>query len=76
MRISRSRIAFLDKEMQEVAKEGLKGAKFVDKLVKIYLKDGTEQWLLVHIEVQGEADRDFSLRIAISTESLSGTANR
>ena len=54
---------FLDKEMQEVAKEGLKGAKFVDKLVKIYLKDGTEQWLLVHIEVQGEADRDFSLRM-------------
>ena len=54
---------FLDKEMQEVTKEGLKGAKFVDKLVKIYLKDGTEQWLLVHIEVQGEADRDFSLRM-------------
>ena len=54
---------FLDKEMQEITKEGLKGAKFVDKLVKIHLKDGTEQWLLVHIEVQGEADRDFSLRM-------------
>ena len=34
---------FLDKEMQQLSKKGMKRSKFVDKLVKIYLKDGSEQ---------------------------------
>lgn len=54
---------FLDKEMQQLSKKGMKRSKFVDKLVKIYLKDGSEQWLLVHIEVQGDEDENFSLRM-------------
>ena len=54
---------FLNKEMQQLSKKGLKGSKFVDKLVKIYLKDGSEQWLLVHIEIQGDEDKDFPLRM-------------
>ena len=57
------RFVFLDKELGQLSKKSLKGAKFVDKLVKVYLKDGSEQWLLVHIEVQGEAEVDFSLRM-------------
>ena len=56
-------ITFLDKEMQEVAKIGLEGSKIVDKLVQIRLKDGAEKWLLVHIEVQGDVDEEFSLRM-------------
>jgi hypothetical protein len=54
---------FLDKEMLQLSKKGLKRSKFVDKLVKIRLKDGSEQWLLVHIEVQGDEDEGFSLRM-------------
>jgi len=55
--------SFLDKEMEQLSKESVKGAKYVDKLVKIYLKDGSEQWILVHIEVQGYPDENFPLRM-------------
>jgi hypothetical protein len=54
---------FLDKEMEQLSKESVKGAKYVDKLAKIYLKDGSEQWILVHIEVQGYPDENFPLRM-------------
>jgi hypothetical protein len=55
--------SFLDKEMEQLSKESVKGAKYVDKLAKIYLKDGSEQWILVHIEVQGYPDENFPLRM-------------
>ena len=54
---------FLDTEMEQRAQQALKGAKVADKLVKAFLKDGSEQWILIHIEVQGDADADFSLRM-------------
>ena len=56
-------IDFLDKEMEQLSTESVKGAKYVDKLAKVYLKDGNEQWILIHIEVQGQHDKDFSLRM-------------
>jgi hypothetical protein len=37
--------------------------KFVDKLVKVYQRDGTEEWVLVHIEVQGRHDPLFAKRM-------------
>jgi hypothetical protein len=55
--------SFLDKEMEQLSKESVKGAKYVDKLAKVYLKDGSELWLLVHIEVQGYSDEGFPLRM-------------
>jgi len=33
--------------------------------VKVYLNDGNEQWLLIHIEVQGYQEENFSERIYI-----------
>ncbi len=56
-------VSFLDKEMEQLSIKSVKGAKYVDKLVKVYLKDGKEKWLLVHIEVQSYSDKDFSLRM-------------
>ena len=38
-------------------------AKFVDTLLKIPLKDGGEQWVLLHIEVQGRGGEDLSRRM-------------
>jgi hypothetical protein len=35
-------------------------------LVKVYLLDGKEQWVLIHIEVQGQRDDDFPERMFIS----------
>ncbi|MDI6791482.1 MAG: hypothetical protein QME81_01250 [bacterium] len=56
-------ITFMDKEMEQLSLKSVKGAKYVDKLVKVYLKNGEEQWILVHIEVQGYPEKDFSLRM-------------
>ena len=47
---------FLDKELSRISKKGL-GGRRGDKLVRVYRKDGEEQWLLVHIEVQGYAQQ-------------------
>ena len=57
------RVTFLDKEMEQLGQKALTGAKVVDKLAQVSLKAGGEQWILVHIEVQGDADQDFSLRM-------------
>ena len=57
------KVDFLDKEMERLSKRSVKGAKYVDKLAKVYLKDGREQWILVHIEVQGYPEVGFSLRM-------------
>jgi hypothetical protein len=54
---------FLDKEMEQLSKKSRKGAKYVDKLTKVYLKDGNEQWILIHIEVQSYPDKNFSQRM-------------
>ncbi|GGH76773.1 hypothetical protein JOD43_001198 [Pullulanibacillus pueri] len=40
-----------------------KGKRETDKLVKVFLKNGKEQWILVHIEIQGSPDTDFSYRM-------------
>jgi len=56
---------FLDKELNEMYPEPDKGpdTRFVDKLVKVFRLDGHEEWLLVHIEVQGHADKQFPERM-------------
>ena len=54
---------FLDKELQQVAREAALGRRYVDKLVRLYRKNGHEKWVLVHIEVQGQPDIDFPKRM-------------
>ena len=54
---------FLDKELQKIKLKGKKGKKFTDKLVKVRLKDGTEEWLLIHVEIQGKHEEDFDGRM-------------
>ncbi len=54
---------FLDKELEKVVKDARIGTRFADKLVKVCLKDGTEKWLLIHLEVQGYYDADFVKRM-------------
>lgn len=55
---------FLDKELDEVIHQPKTAApKFVDKLVKVFTKEGNEEWVLVHIEVQGYQDKEFPARM-------------
>ncbi len=56
---------FLDKELEKVTKDAEIGKRLADILVKVYLRDGSEKWLLIHIEVQGYYDRDFPKRMFI-----------
>jgi hypothetical protein len=58
-------VVFLDKEFSKIVKESKEKKRRADKLVKVYLKNGNEQWLLIHIEIQGSAEKDFSQRIYV-----------
>ncbi|MEK7727730.1 MAG: hypothetical protein AAB354_04910 [candidate division KSB1 bacterium] len=56
---------FLDKELQQILVESETGARVVDKLVRVYLRDGSESWLLIHIEIQGYAQEEFPERMYV-----------
>ena len=55
----------LEQELREITPESEVGAKRVDKLLKVRLLDGTDQWLYVHIEVQMHYDPDLPRRLFI-----------
>ena len=38
---------------------------FVGELIKIFLKDGRTEWILLHIEVQGSGGDDISFRMML-----------
>jgi hypothetical protein len=54
---------FLDKELQQVVRDAEMGKRLVDKLVKVWRFDGTETFVLIHIEVQGQVDVRFAERM-------------
>ncbi len=54
---------FLDKEFQKIVREAEEKRRTVDKLVKVWLKDGKEAWLLIHVEVQCQNDAEFLRRM-------------
>jgi hypothetical protein len=56
---------FLDKELEQLfpVEPDDFSPKYVDKLVKVFTKSGEEQWVLIHIEVQGSIDNNFSHRM-------------
>ena len=56
---------FLDQELQAVVQDAELGKRFVDKLVRVTLRNGDEHWIYIHIEVQGSWQADFAERIFI-----------
>ncbi|MBO3457209.1 DUF4351 domain-containing protein [Aetokthonos hydrillicola Thurmond2011] len=54
---------FLDKEFQQIAREGEIGRRYADKLVKVWLLGGEEIWLLIHVEVQATSEAAFAERM-------------
>jgi hypothetical protein len=56
---------FLDKELSEMYPEPEKPShtRVVDKLVKVYMRDGGERWMLVHVEVQAKNEPIFPKRM-------------
>ncbi len=60
----------LDKELQQIVRESRSGRLYVDKLVKVWRKDGREEWLLIHVEVQGKRERAFAKRMYVYNHRL------
>ena len=56
---------FLDKELHQVTPDAALGRRRVDKLVKVWQKGGEEAWVLVHVEVQSQAEADFAERMYV-----------
>ena len=55
--------SFLDKELQQITSDAESGRRYADKLIQVYAKDGSETWVLVHVEVQGEPEAAFAERM-------------
>ena len=51
----------LDKELEALFPKGKSGRKHVDLLFKVWLNDGSEQWVLIHVEIQSQRVEDFEL---------------
>jgi hypothetical protein len=56
---------FLDQELRQVVRDAELGKRFVDKLVKVYLRDGEETWILIHLEIQSQYETKFAERIFV-----------
>ncbi len=57
----------MDKELQTIFPEAgqKRDRRIVDKLIKAYRKDGCEELILIHLEVQGYHDPQFARRMFI-----------
>ena len=56
---------FLDKEFQRIMRGAAIGRRVVDRLVRVWLRDGQSVRVLVHIEVQSQEEAGFSRRMYI-----------
>ncbi|MBF0158245.1 MAG: hypothetical protein HQL58_01860 [Magnetococcales bacterium] len=54
---------FLDQELARILVDAVTTDRRVDKLVKVWLKDGSEHWILLHVEVQGDRIAGFEERM-------------
>jgi hypothetical protein len=66
----------LDKEFQQVVREAEVGRRYVDKLVKVWTKEGVECWVLIHVEVQTTRDSEFPGRMYVYNYRVFDRYNR
>ncbi len=67
---------FLDQELAALFPESSSKNRTADKLIKIYLNNGDEIWLLLHIEIQGYYDAEFARRMYISHYRIADRYNK
>jgi len=56
---------FLDKELRQVTPDAELGLRRVDKLAQVWRPDGAEAWVLIHVEVQSQAEAEFAERMYV-----------
>lgn len=54
-----------DKELAKIRPDDFTGKLLADKLFKVWLKEGQEIWLLIHIEIQVRSSRKFNRRVFV-----------
>ena len=64
---------FLDKELQQIVRDAETGRRYADKLVGVHRLDGRSAWVLVHVEVQGEAEAGFPERMFVYNHRIRDT---
>ena len=55
----------LDKELQKIIPASQTGKRLSDLLFKVWLKNGEEKWILIHLEIQGQKRDDFAHRMFV-----------
>lgn len=58
-------IEFLDQELSKVVRAAINKSRRVDKLVKVWLLDGNQTILYIHIEIQSQKESGFPKRVFI-----------
>ena len=53
----------LDKELERLLRDSKTGKRLADKLVKVYLAGGKPAVILIHVEVQGSPEANFTRRM-------------
>ncbi|HZV66875.1 MAG TPA: transposase [Telluria sp.] len=56
---------FLEQELAQVVRDAGLGKRRVDKLVRVARLGGADQWMFIHIDVQGRYDPDFAERVFV-----------
>jgi hypothetical protein len=56
---------FLDQELRAVVQDAELGKRFVDKLVRVTRLSGSEDWIYLHLEVQGSRQAEFAERMFV-----------
>lgn len=54
---------FLQQELFREIVDEKKGTNYADQIIKVQLKNGEEQWILLHVEIEGSPDAHFSERM-------------
>ena len=55
----------LEKELQKIIPTAETGKRISDLLFKVWLKNGEEKWILIHLEIQGKKRDDFAHRMFV-----------
>jgi len=54
---------FLDQELAQIVQDAELGKRLVDRLVQVTTREGSEEWVCIHVEVQGSHDIHFAERM-------------
>lgn len=56
---------FLEQELAQVVRDAELGRRCVDKLVRVMKRDSMDEWVFVHVDVQGRFDPKFAERVFV-----------